>query len=217
MSSSGSDISSDDAPLDMSGPEQCSRLVGQDVVNKCGSECHDPSFDMSLVIQLIKLMGVKVASCPELALRDRFGASPREAHRAVRLLLHCFRLLHLCGYPREDIEVVVAQASSYLQSIAAGMEREGQPEMGLTETAHIVCVLIYVAHAYSEDQTCPLHVWHAHLFRRYCTMQTLNTAVVGLLERLQFRLRVEQEEMLERLAFLRGCDQAPKFSCSKCA
>jgi len=214
LSSEGSDISSAGTPLQkLTGRQQIDTSTYQrtdvSVLGECGSECHDPDFDLRLVTRLVEVLGVKVPGSLAQALGDRFGAKPREVDRAIRLLFRCLRLLHLCGYPRQDIEVLVAQASVYLREVALGMRRDGDYEMGLTETIHVLCVLIYIAHAYCEDHNCPLHIWHKHLFQRYCTLRTLNSAVVGLLERLQFRLRVESGDLEARLTFLRSAFEAP--------
>merc|ERR1719321_1326994 len=106
---------------------------------------------------------------------------------------------------------MVAHACAYMHVVVSKMQREGQCEMGLTETVHIMCVLIYLAHTYCEDQNCPTHVWHKHLFQRYCTLRTLNAAIVGLLGRLEWQLRVEDSEMYARLAFLQRA-VSPRFS-----
>jgi len=180
----------------------CKRNV-QYRLDEFASQCFDPTFDLRLTTRLIELMGVRVSFSLTQALGERFAAKPREVDRSLRLILRCLRLLHLCRFPHEDIEVVVAHASAYMRDIVSGMEKEGQPAMSLMETVHIMCVLVYVAHAHCEDQTCPLHVWHKHLFQRYCTLRTVNAAIVGLLERLHFRLRVDDGDLRARLAFLR--------------
>lgn len=214
ISSRGSDISSEDSPSNKSTHDQQTYFTpcqpeAQDRPDKFPSGCDDAGFDLRLATRLVEIMGVKVRLSLAHALGERFGAKPREVDRAVRLLFRCFRLLHRCGYPREDIEVMVASASAYMRDVMKGMDQDGQPQMGLAETVHILCVLIYVAHSYCEDQNCPLHVWHQYLFRRYCTLRTLNAAVVGLLGRLKFRLRVEEEDLDARLTFLREGGEVP--------
>lgn len=207
ISSQGSDISSEGPPSEGSTPDQqdpahC-QPTAQHRIDTSSNGSSDIGFDLRLATRLVELMGVKVNLSLAHALGERFGAKPREVERALRLLFRCLRLLHDCGYPSEDIEVMVASASAYMRDIVSSMQREGQPEMGLAETVHILCVLIYLAHTYCEDQNCPTHIWHRQLFRRHCTLRTLNAAILGLLERLGWRLRVDDIEMEARLAFLR--------------
>lgn len=210
ISSEGSDASSQGTPEQKPTSVKHEHLAQRRcVAQKCERRCYDPDFDLRLATRVIELMGVKVDLSITQALSESFGAKPCEVDRAERLLFRSLRLLRLCGYPNEDIEVIVAQASVYMRDVAAGMRTEGRPGMRLTETVHIISVLIYLAHAYCEDQNCPLHVWHRNLFQRYCTLSTLNAAVVGLLGRLRFRLRVEAGELEATLRFIRQGGAAP--------
>jgi len=167
----------------------------------------ESAFDLRLAAKLFELMGVRMGLSLTVALGERFNAKPAEVERAVRLLLRCFRMLHLCGYDRQDVEVIVAHASAYIRILANEMKREGQPEMELTELANVLCVLMYIAHSYTQDQNCPLHIWHKFLFRQYCTVKTLNSAAMGLLERLNYSLRVKPQELRARLSFLQAGDE----------
>jgi len=159
--------------------------------------------DLLFLTRLVNLMGVEVDGPLAQALECHFGARPREAEKAVKLLLRCFKMLHASGYSRSDVEVVGALASSYFETLAATMQSSGQPEMKLRELVHVVCVLMYIAHSYAEDETIPLRLWHRYLFREYCSLQILNAAVMGLLERLNYSLRVDAAELWDRLTFLR--------------
>lgn len=215
ISPRGGDISSEGTSSGESTPSQRYPAPSQPVAQghlDSSKGRHDAGFDLRLATRLVELVGVKVRLSLPHALGERFGAKPREVDRAVRLLFRCLRLLHLCGYPNEDIEVMVAHACAYMHVVVSKMQREGQCEMGLTETVHVMSVLIYLAHTYCEDQTCPTPVWHKHLFQRYCTLRTLNAAIVGLLGRLEWQLRVEDSEMHARLAFLRTGGEPPIFT-----
>lgn len=171
----------------------------------CGLYSYDPG-DLALVATFVELMGVRAEFSLTAALSVRFGASEAEVGSAVRLVLRCLRLLHLCGYPRSDIEVMVAHASAYLKELLTNMSQHGQPKTSLNELSNIFCLLMYLAHSYVEDQNCPLATWHQHLFRRYCDLATLNSAVLSLLEQLAFVLRIDPGDLAKRLAFLQeGC------------
>lgn len=174
----------------------------KDKFDFCESHSHDPR-DLALVASFVELMGVRADFSLTAALSARFGSSEAEVGSAVRLLLRCLRLLHLCGYPQADIEVMVAHASSYLKELLTTLAKTGQQPMGLQEITHVLCLLIYLAHSYVEDQTCPLRVWHQHLFKRYCDLATLNAAVLRLLEQMAYVLRVSPAELQERLSWLK--------------
>merc|ERR1719421_1178905 len=97
---------------------------------------------------------------------------------------------------------MVVHASSYLKELLSGFEQKNQPSMSLSEIANVFCLLMYLAHSYIEDQNCPLSVWHDHLFKRYCDLKTLSSAVMRVLEQLAFALRIEPSELQERLEFI---------------
>eukprot|EP00746_Dinoflagellata_sp_MGD_P029255 gnl/MRDRNA2_/MRDRNA2_169217_c0_seq1.p1 gnl/MRDRNA2_/MRDRNA2_169217_c0~~gnl/MRDRNA2_/MRDRNA2_169217_c0_seq1.p1 ORF type:complete len:214 (+),score=43.52 gnl/MRDRNA2_/MRDRNA2_169217_c0_seq1:131-772(+) len=181
-------------------------LIGLESFHKdrfdfCEAHSHE-SGDLALVAALVELMGVRAEFSLTAALSARFGASEAEVGSAVRLVLRCLRLLHLCGYCKADIELMVVHASSYLKNLMSGFEQKSQPSMSLQEIAHIFCLLMYLAHSYIEDQNCPLSVWHQHLFRRYCDLKTLSQAVMRVLEQLAFALRIEPSELQKRLEFI---------------
>jgi hypothetical protein len=65
--------------------------------------------------------------------------------------------------------------------------------------------LMFIAHSYIQDETCPLWVWHEHIFQKYCdSIKRLNAVVVRLLEIRRYRLRVDRKEMMKRYKFLCG-------------
>lgn len=166
--------------------------------------CYDPDFDFHLLGQFVELMGMKAEVSLVAAMSVRFGCSKFEIEAAVKLVLEGLRLLHLCKYPNEDIQVVVAHASSYLMQLMGHMKEAGQPEMGLTEITHVFVLLLYLAHSFCEDETCPISVWHERLFQKYCDLATLNDALMRLMRKLAFTLRVSEEDLTQRLAFLRA-------------
>lgn len=214
LSSEGSGLSPKDTPAHEPASAKQEHLtpqerIAQDRSDKCVKPSRASDFDLRLVTRVVELVGFRVQPSLTQALSELFGEKPCEVDRALRLLFRCLRFLRLCGYPDEDIEVIVAQASAYMRDIAPSLQKEGQANMGLTETVHIMGVLIYLAHVYCEDQTCSVRVWHQTLFQRYCTLRTLNAAILMLLERLHFQLRVEQRELESRLTFIRQGGKAP--------
>jgi len=112
----------------------------------------------------------------------------------VRLLLRVLKFLHLCDYSSEEISVTLAHASVYFVDAFATCGSQ----MGKREVGNVLATLIYIAHCYVLDETCPLRVWHKHLFKSYCTMPTLDSAVVRLLQLRCYHLRLRCEELQPR-------------------
>lgn len=168
----------------------------------CKRHCHDPDFDMQLVMQLIEQLGIRARFSLTFAISQKLGATPREVQGAVRVALRALRLMHKCGFQREDIRLIVAHAVCYMQRLIVDNEKEGQAPMDIGEMTHVFSALLYVAHSWVLDETCPLCIWHAHLFTKYCSLRTLSAAVLRLMERLDYRLRVPQAELEERLVAL---------------
>jgi len=117
---------------------------------------------------------------------------------AVKLLLRVLRFLRLCDYSAEDICSILAHASAYFVDAYSLCG----DQMDAKEVGNVLATLVFIAHCYVQDETCPLHVWHRHLFRKYCPLKTLNAAVVRLLEIRRYRLRLEPEDLDRRFACL---------------
>lgn len=141
-------------------------------------------------MQMLRLFAELIEIDPEIAEDGDF----------VKPVLRCMKLLHLCDYSPEEICCMLAHASCYLADAYALCG--GQ--MDATELGHVIVSLLFIAHSYTQDETCPLQVWHQHLCRRYCSVRTLNAAIFRLLEIRGFVLRVEEEELQKRFRFLNG-------------
>jgi hypothetical protein len=72
------------------------------------------------------------------------------------------------------------------------------------EAANAVVAQMFIAHSYFEDETCPLWVWHDHIFQNYCSLKTLNEAILKLLAIRAYSLRVDRKEMMKRYEYLCG-------------
>lgn len=116
----------------------------------------------------------------------------------VRLLLRTLKLLHLCDYSVEDICSIMAHATRYFEDTWGICGND----MDASEVGNVIVALMYIAHSYIQDETCPLHVWHHHLFERYCPMSTLNAALFRLLEIRHFILRLHPADLEARYNFL---------------
>merc|ERR1719245_678433 len=92
--------------------------------------------------------------------------------------------------------------------------------MSSQELAHVVVLLIFVAHSFVLDETCPLRCWQKYIFRKYCTLKVLDAALFKLFQMQDFRLKVTQEEERHALSLLlqtnNGFDVVLKLRDSKC-
>lgn len=119
---------------------------------------------------------------------------------SAKLLLRALKLLHLCDYSAEDLCSFLAHASAYFVDAytLCGMH------MDECEVGNVLVTLLFVAHCYVQDETCPLHVWHQYLFRKYCPLRTLNSAILRLLEIRRYILRLDDQELTTRYEFLQN-------------
>lgn len=197
-------------------PEQKSSGVpaqqGKAVVERSGfgiSEAEAEKFEaptrhnmLSLAGLMLMLSSISLETGMPTSNHPTF-AKVEDARAATKLVSKAVHLLLACGYPWEDVELIGAQASSYMERLLKGLRETGRPEMELMERAHVLCLLMYLSHTYVEDEHCPAKYWHQRLFVSYCNMRTMNAAVLSLLQNLGYKLRVEQTELEHRLALLR--------------
>lgn len=120
------------------------------------------------------------------------------AGEAVKLLLRSLKLLRLCDYSVEDISSILAHASTYWLDTK---KQHGCPT-DMVEVGNVLVLLIFLAHTWVQDECCPLRVWHQHLFKDYCTVKTLNMAVMRLMQIRNHKLRVDEDELSHRYASL---------------
>merc|ERR1719199_16171 len=108
------------------------------------------------------------------------------------------KLLHLCEYGHDDLCVLLGYTSVYFKKTFALCGSH----MDRHEVANALVLLLFIAHSYLLDETCPLSVWHTHLFAKYCSMRTLNAAVFRLLDIRGFRLKLDKVDTKKRIDFL---------------
>merc|ERR1719265_790652 len=84
-----------------------------------------------------------------------------------------------------------------------GMAMDGE------EVGNVLVATMFLAHSYTQDETCPLKVWHMYLFKRYCTLKVLNQAVFHIHRMQGFVLRIADVEMEERQAALSNAAKRP--------
>jgi len=137
----------------------------------------------------------------DLDLFNAPGIPPRTPNKEMlRLVLRAMKLLHFCDYSHEDICLILAHTSVYFQKTYAkcGMQMDSR------EIANAAVLQMFIAHSYTLDETCPLSVWHQHLFAKYCSVRTLNSVVIRLLNIRGYRLKLEHKDMTKRYRFLLG-------------
>jgi len=120
------------------------------------------------------------------------------SHDSVKLLLGAIELMHRCSYELQDICSVLAHACVYFSDIYTLCGSK----MSQREKDHVLVSLIYLAHTYVLDVSCPLRHWHRHLFRQYCDIKTLDKAILRLMKHRKYILRVNDGDLNRRFACL---------------
>lgn len=129
----------------------------------------------------------------------------------VKLCLRALKFLHLCDYSDQDICSIMSHATAYFMDAYALCGNH----MDSGEVGNVLVSLMFIAHCYVQDETCPLHIWHQHLFRRYCPLRTLNSAIIRLLEIRRFILRLDERELSDRFERLNRAIQRSRYGASQ--
>jgi len=124
---------------------------------------------------------------------------PQTDGELARHLLRCLEMLRRCRFPAEDIRCIIAMASVFFND---AHQRKGV-YMDSAELKHVLVLALFVAHCYTQDEMCPLSTWHKWLFRAYCSLAELNSALMRMLQLRDFRLRLPDDELLQRCELLR--------------
>lgn len=132
-------------------------------------------------------------------LGEKLLENPNAKHDTLyKKVLQGIRLMHLCDYHYADVVLTLAYASVYFRSAFISI---GQ-KMSDYEAAHVCVLLIYLAHSFLLDETCPLRVWQQHIFKKYCNLKVLDAALYRIFKMRGFRLRVTEAEEKEALSVL---------------
>eukprot|EP00931_Biecheleriopsis_adriatica_P066257 TRINITY_DN40651_c0_g1_i1.p1 TRINITY_DN40651_c0_g1~~TRINITY_DN40651_c0_g1_i1.p1 ORF type:complete len:270 (-),score=45.29 TRINITY_DN40651_c0_g1_i1:33-842(-) len=113
----------------------------------------------------------------------------------AKLMLTTLRFLHSLDLGLEDICCIMAHAGAYFGHIDAACGSS----MNREEVANVLVLLMYLAHCHILDETCHLQVWHRYLFKNYCNLPTLSKATMQLMRRLNYKLRIGDEELKQNL------------------
>lgn len=125
-----------------------------------------------------------------------------------RKVLQGVRLMHLCEYKYSDVVLVLAHASVYFKTT---WEVIGS-QMSEYEAAHVCVLLIYLSHAFLLDETCPLKHWQKHIFKKYCSLKVLDSALFRLFKMREFCLRLTKDEERAALQGLSGICYDPALA-----
>lgn len=170
--------------------------------------CIHPEFDLHLAARFTQLVTLQSVCLRATSALPKNGESSTTAARnAVKIILRCLRLLHLCGYETRTIEVIAAHAAVYLEDCIAEMGEDVASKMEIHELASILCAWMFLAHSYVEDVSCKLKIWHKLVFFDYCALKTLNSVVLRLMEMRKYILRVDDEALAAHLDFLRDREE----------
>ncbi|CAK0892677.1 unnamed protein product [Prorocentrum cordatum] len=120
------------------------------------------------------------------------------------------RFLRSCHYSEDDICLIIAHASIYFPDTYAAAGHC----MSLIEKGNVLATLVFLAHCWVQDETCPLQVWHEHLFKQYCSLETLNSAVLRLMELRGYILRVSSKEVEHRMQMLLAASEIAAPGCT---
>lgn len=147
--------------------------------------------------ELVRCLSSCLAELSGAALAALF--SPQQLQdRVVPKAGKAIDMLLCCDVHVEDICSVLAHTSVYWADVA---EAVGE-KWDAGEAANVLVLLMYVAHSYVLDVTCPLRCWHKYLFKRYCNVHTLNAACLRLLQIRGYALRVQPDTLERRYAKL---------------
>lgn len=107
-------------------------------------------------------------------------------------------LLYRCRYCAEDICLVLAHASSYFLDVRNVCGTRMDPD----EVGDIIVVLMFIAHSYVLDETCPLRAWQKNVFLGQCSVKTVNMATMKLLRMRGYVLRLGEKDLQMRHQYL---------------
>jgi len=158
-------------------------------------------FEVELAMRFFALMQ-SLECCPS-ALSDKRLAVDRTCKNiAVVRVKKCFRTLAAAGCSRKSIEIMAAHVATYMSALMASRVGQDCAELPPKECSYTLCLLMFLAHSYTEDVTLPLRTWHEHLFVHDGSLSMLNTALSDLMQKLNYKLRLCPLVLGQHLAVL---------------
>eukprot|EP00448_Togula_jolla_P035242 CAMPEP_0170636342 /NCGR_PEP_ID=MMETSP0224-20130122/37745_1 /TAXON_ID=285029 /ORGANISM="Togula jolla, Strain CCCM 725" /LENGTH=236 /DNA_ID=CAMNT_0010965985 /DNA_START=90 /DNA_END=800 /DNA_ORIENTATION=+ len=133
--------------------------------------------------------GSRLARC----LAD-FADMPHLDARAGDLVNQAMGFLISQGYHMDDLCLTLSHACVYMQELAEAAVGSFEG----AEAGNIMVLLIFIADSHVQDEAPSLKKWHRHLFKKSCSIKTLNLAVIQLLKCRQYNLRVKTCKLNDR-------------------
>jgi len=132
---------------------------------------------------------------------------PEVDEGSVKLVLLAIRFLRGCEYSAIDIRSIMAHASAYFADVFTHCGDVMCP----AEVGNVLVTTMFLGHSYIQDETCPLSVWHRHLFKGYCSLKTISDAVLQVMVIRRYVLRLSDEELSERSSALLPGKGSPRL------
>jgi hypothetical protein len=118
----------------------------------------------------------------------------------TKLVLLAIKFLRQCSYADIDVISILAHASAYFADVYALCGNAMSPD----EVGNVLVTSMFLAHSYVQDETCPLSVWHRHLFKGYCTLREMDDAVLQVMAIRRYVLRLPDDDHRARIGALRN-------------
>mmetsp|Transcript_3274 Transcript_3274/g.7747 ORF Transcript_3274/g.7747 Transcript_3274/m.7747 type:complete len:202 (-) Transcript_3274:135-740(-) len=121
--------------------------------------------------------------------------------RDIQLVTAAVNLLIRACPCMEDVCTTLAHASAYFPDY---LVRKGNSSDN-GEVGNVLALLLFIAHSWCNDDVVGLKVWHKKVFRKHCSLRTLNLAVVSLLKAQNYVLRLDDLDLTIRRVALLNC------------
>jgi len=125
-------------------------------------------------------------------------ATRAKGETTCKTILQGVRLMHSCKYGYTDIVLTLAYTSIYFRETVDQINQN----MCDYEAAHVCALLMFLAHSFILDETCPLKFWQQSIFKHYCNLKILDMALFRLFRLLNFQLRISKEDEQRALSIL---------------
>mmetsp|Transcript_67276 Transcript_67276/g.197498 ORF Transcript_67276/g.197498 Transcript_67276/m.197498 type:complete len:338 (-) Transcript_67276:317-1330(-) len=133
-------------------------------------------------------------------------ASRAKGETTCKTILQGVRLMHSCKYSYADIVLTLTYTSVYFRETVDQINQN----MCDYEAAHVCALLMFLAHSFILDETCPLKFWQQNIFKHYCSLKILDMALFRLFRLLNFQLRISNDDEQRGLSILLSNEASAK-------
>jgi hypothetical protein len=155
------------------------------------------AFEKNLALNVVRMLRSSESCCVALG-----RASGSGLNSVATLLWRCFRLLRIAGHSEEAVQLAAAHGAWYMCNLQAKSKEERAKVLPLQEFGYVLCLFVFLGHVHTEDCSLPLKAWHQHVFAKYCSLSVLSAAVMAMLGKLDYRLRMPEQELQMQLDVL---------------